>query len=207
MICSVESCTYPSSVRGYCSTHYARWKRTGDVQADVPIRRHVQQPALCTTGCGKPSAARGLCVVHYQRWKTSGEAGEAALRRRPSSPDDTEKPCTSCGEMKPLDDYHRDKRNRDGRQTTCKACYHVYQTNIRRKRVYGITSADYDRMAAEQDGRCLVCGERPTARILVVDHCHRTGKVRGLLCDRCNRLLGVADDNVELLRKAIAFLT
>lgn len=164
----------------------------------------------CTIeGCEKNQHVlkAGLCAMHYQRLKVDGDPGEATMRRRPGSPTDTEKPCTSCKVVKPLDEYHRDGRTRDGRQSTCKACYHVYQTNIRRKRIYGITSAEYDRMAAEQGGRCLVCETTPAARILVVDHCHRTGKVRGLLCDRCNRLLGVADDDIELLRKAIAFLT
>ena len=53
----------------------------------------------------------------------------------------------------------------------------------------GVTSADYDRMLAAQGGVCAICGSPPKTRRLHVDHDHATGKVRGLLCHRCNRAL------------------
>lgn len=60
------------------------------------------------------------------------------------------------------------------------------------KHKYGITVEDYDRMFAEQEGRCLICGTDVPGghrKHLCVDHCHETGRVRGLLCNRCNGLL------------------
>lgn len=54
---------------------------------------------------------------------------------------------------------------------------------------YGITSEEYDHMLDMQDGRCAICRRSPRSKHLAVDHDHTTGHVRGLLCDRCNRIL------------------
>src|SRR5207249_694982 len=53
----------------------------------------------------------------------------------------------------------------------------------------GVTDAEYDRLLAAQGGGCAICGNPPKTRRLHVDHDHKTGEVRGLLCHRCNRLL------------------
>ena len=60
----------------------------------------------------------------------------------------------------------------------------------------------------EQDGRCLLCGrsEKDLARQLVIDHCHKTDQVRGLLCYGCNSLLGLAQDSKNILENAIDYL-
>jgi hypothetical protein len=76
---------------------------------------------------------------------------------------------------------------------------------------YGITPADYDVMLADQAGRCKICGSQepggPKAAFrFAVDHCHRSGVVRALLCFRCNTVLGQFDDSVELLQRAIDYL-
>jgi hypothetical protein len=69
---------------------------------------------------------------------------------------------------------------------------------------------DFDAMLAAQGGGCAICKITHAARKrsgrLSIDHCHTTGRVRGLLCHRCNSLLGHAKDNVETLRRAIAYL-
>lgn len=69
---------------------------------------------------------------------------------------------------------------------------------------------DFDALVAKQNGCCAICGIDHAARVgsgrLSIDHDHATGKVRGLLCHRCNSLLGHAKDKVETLRKAIAYL-
>jgi hypothetical protein len=61
------------------------------------------------------------------------------------------------------------------------------------KRKYGITSADYEAMRAKQEGRCAICTRE--SEKLVVDHCHATGVVRGLLCQLCNISLGYLEDD------------
>lgn len=203
--CSVDGCTNQGQLtRGWCATHYSRWRLHGDVQAGIPIERKASLPRACSVpGCDRPPLARGWCATHYQRWRTTGDPGGAELLRTPGDPDATEKRCTKCGEVKKIDDFYPDKRTRDGRGSHCRPCADSAQSLRRLRRLYGLSPEQYGEMFARQAGRCPICNER---RVLVVDHCHKTDKVRALLCDRCNRLLGVADDDIELLQAAIRFL-
>ena len=74
-----------------------------------------------------------------------------------------------------------------------------------RKR-FGITKAQYDALLSEQGGSCAICKSTPGRRRLDVDHCHLTGKVRGLLCETCNKTLGFFNDDPELLKAALKYL-
>jgi len=76
------------------------------------------------------------------------------------------------------------------------------------KKKYGITIIQYNEMFTSQNGECYICGthQDKLRRALAVDHSHHTGKVRGLLCDKCNSLLGYENDNIETLKKAIEYL-
>jgi hypothetical protein len=75
------------------------------------------------------------------------------------------------------------------------------------KRKYGITLEQYDAMLASQSGGCGICGRDPSDRIsLHVDHDHRTGRIRGLLCFPCNNALGDFDDDPSLLRAALRYV-
>jgi hypothetical protein len=73
------------------------------------------------------------------------------------------------------------------------------------KSTYGITLEQYDAMVKEQGGVCAICGERPEEH-LCVDHSHATGKIRGLLCRRCNSGLGCYNDDLRLTMGASAYL-
>lgn len=85
-----------------------------------------------------------------------------------------------------------------------------YDLELHMKRAYGMTFKDYEEMLFAQDGKCAICKTEPPKdqhkTRLNIDHCHSTGKIRGLLCDCCNRALGLMRDNTELLQKAIAYL-
>jgi len=72
--------------------------------------------------------------------------------------------------------------------------------------MYGIDVSDYDRMLEEQGGGCYICGKKPAGRALDIDHDHKTGKVRGLLCSNHNRALGLLNDNPDLLLKSVEYL-
>lgn len=124
--------------------------------------------------------------------------------------------CPTCGE-KDIANFYVDKL---GRRTNkhCRECCKK-QCNARwysrseldrqasRAYKYGITAEDFKRMYKEQNGKCKICCEEPaTKRGLHVDHCHETGKVRGLLCHGCNVALGSFKDNINLLEKAIEYL-
>ena len=71
---------------------------------------------------------------------------------------------------------------------------------------YGITLEDYDQMLEVQQGRCAVCSSKPQMKRLAVDHNHSTGKVRGLLCDRCNRALGLLNDDYQIAKSMESYL-
>lgn len=77
------------------------------------------------------------------------------------------------------------------------------------KRNYGLTIAAFEQMLKEQDGLCKAC-TRPLSvdepRLVHVDHCHKTNVVRGILCYFCNVTLGMVNDDVEHLKKLIAYL-
>tara|TARA_R110002020_G_C15987985_1_gene749071 strand:- start:36 stop:707 length:672 start_codon:yes stop_codon:yes gene_type:complete len=85
--------------------------------------------------------------------------------------------------------------------------------NKRRIRKFGITSNDYNRMLKEQNEVCYICKNKNTFKKnkekeskLVIDHNHKTGKVRGLLCDPCNSSLGLLKEDINILRNCISYL-
>lgn len=71
-------------------------------------------------------------------------------------------------------------------------------------RKYGFDQAEFQQRIVDQGGKCACCGDGGTE--LVVDHCHRDGKVRDLLCQPCNKMLGCANDSTERLQFAIKYL-
>lgn len=74
-------------------------------------------------------------------------------------------------------------------------------------RLYGIDFADQERMADEQDRKCAICQEDFTDnRAMHVDHCHSSGKVRGLLCALCNQAIGLLKEDLDILRRAAAYI-
>lgn len=92
--------------------------------------------------------------------------------------------------------------------------FKLISKNSRYKRLYGISLDEYNEMLQNQNYVCKIChcpdiaisAHNNEIKNLAVDHCHSTGRVRGLLCDRCNHLLGLAQDSEMLLQKAMEYL-
>ncbi len=115
--------------------------------------------------------------------------------------------CTTCSIDKPVDEYYKGYTSR----TECKQCKkerankrHTHSSYVFKK--YGV---DHDVLLKEHGGMCGICGTTESDHSsghLVVDHCHATGEVRGLLCDSCNVLLGRAKDDTGILQSAINYL-
>ena len=110
-------------------------------------------------------------------------------------------------------EYRRKNRDRLLRQQHEARLSHPYRwRDVRFKAVYGITFAEYEALLTVQGGLCAICGGMETAtyrgklKLLQVDHDHRTGKVRGLLCGRCNRILANAGDDPNRLMIAVRYL-
>jgi len=90
----------------------------------------------------------------------------------------------------------------------CKTCDHLRIVSDKRDRLYKITPQEYEQMFISQCGGCAICGVKAESlsRSLSVDHDHKTGNVRGLLCSRCNTGIGLLGDSVEIILLAMRYL-
>jgi hypothetical protein len=143
--------------------------------------------------------------------------------------------CPQCNKELPISSFNKANR-RDGLQTYCRECHNAMQrikyaqdpmAKVKRqiragrrkerdplvqrraelKRLYGITLEDYVDLFSKQNGVCAICLEEcKTRKSLSVDHNHSTGKVRGLLCNRCNRAIGMLNDDTDILERAKQYI-
>lgn len=133
------------------------------------------------------------------------------------------KTCRKCQQSKNIDNFglSYSKVNPENRLHICKSCVNfrrkTYESRFgfglranNLKRLYNMTPQDYLELSKSQQDKCFICGLEnkfgPNKSKLVVDHCHNTGKVRNLLCDKCNKGLGQFNDSPELLQKAAEYL-
>ena len=119
------------------------------------------------------------------------------------------KRCGTCREVKPLSDFYIQRSKLDGRQGECISCSRDSRYRRFLKSRYSLTTDEYEFMLEQQDKVCAICTgveTDPRATRLAVDHDHKIGKVRGLLCKSCNRALGAFKDNPDVLDKAVAYL-
>lgn len=114
------------------------------------------------------------------------------------------KRCCSCKQELPVSEFNRSSRTIY--QGYCRPCARRRQRDRDMQKKYGITMDDYQEMLADQEGKCACCGGEPGKRALAVDHDHKTGQVRDLLCDPCNVMLGMANDDQERLKAGMRYL-
>lgn len=150
-----------------------------------------------------------------QRRKIAESLARRGLREQP-------KKCPGCSETKHRDEFGY--RTNGHTRSLCKQCNAAKsrawakrnpdkvkaknrQTALRR--YYGITESQYDALLRQQGGRCKICGSQGGDEIgipLVVDHCHGSMRIRGLLCSPCNSGIGHLREDPSILRAAIAYL-
>lgn len=127
------------------------------------------------------------------------------------------KKCIKCLEVRELNMFFNCRTRKDGKYPYCKLCRKEIDKNIikdeKRKRLdsmrklkhrYGLSIADYEKMLEKQGGVCAICFKSDNNRRLTVDHCHKTGKIRALLCNKCNTC--AFPDDIEMLQKRIDYL-
>jgi hypothetical protein len=132
----------------------------------------------------------------------------------------TLKQCSKCSTFKPVDLFYKDRSKIDGLATMCKTCkdtsvtrsrenkpdkYRQYQREYRLQYYYNISTSQYEELFQLQNGGCAIC-QRASNKMLYVDHDHTTGVVRGLLCENCNKGLGLFRDDPATIRSAIIYL-
>lgn len=129
--------------------------------------------------------------------------------------------CGKCGEVKLASFFHKDKKNKThGLSSYCKQCNKLKakehyskdkdrKNELRLRYRYGLEPGQYEEMLQKQNGVCAICSRAEATernKRLAVDHCHSTGRVRGLLCSHCNRAIGLLGDNRAILQAAITYL-
>lgn len=190
-VCTVGTCGRPHKARGYCQTHYMQYKRGVPVVPEIRSRVRPADPECSKDGCSDPVKAKGLCATHYQR----------LLRHGHTKYRDRKRPAKSCTKPGCSDILYSN------------GLCSVHHNRARMLTKYRMSSEDYEVMLDAQRGVCAVCGQPERAvgiggrlKSLAVDHCHETGKVRGLLCSHCNRAIGLLGDNPETLHRAMVYL-
>lgn len=194
MACKVQGCLDKIRCKGLCRKHYARWLRHGD---PLGGKHHIHDDdELFASG---------------------------------------KKTCHSCCEIKGLQEFRDDLRSRDGYAYACRPCQAADKRNRRQanpeavravenahymrtkdlhadqkfRLKYGITKAERDEMEQRQQGLCASCEKPPMGQghtdKLFVDHCHTTGRVRGLLCHPCNVALGLLRDDPNIIRALLDY--
>lgn len=228
------SCSYCGEkifARGLCQKCYWRQRRNGSVE-----RKNVKNTGICSVeGCGKHSFAKGMCQTHYNKAAHPLKNTWKLIRSRwrgefPESWDSFDTFIADVGarpspkhQLRRRDDtqpYSKDNvlwiepigsDFRKGRWSPGKIASYDRVWNLKRK--YGISLEEYNALLAAQNGVCAICGKMEShihksgkLKELAVDHCHKTKKVRGLLCFNCNQALGRFQDSMENLRRALAYL-
>lgn len=166
-------------------------KTCSECEADKPIGEF---------NYSRPGVLRGNCkkcqYVYTKRYlkKNPEKVSQFALNRKPKSKVYRQKT-----------KEHRNAYMRAwGKQNPEKTRAQKYRHR------YGIDIEDYDELLGKQDGKCAICYSsdfgRANAKYFVVDHCHKTKKVRGLLCHKCNVVIGISGDNTNILKQAIDYL-
>ena len=152
--------------------------------------------------CNNKVIAKGYCQPHYDRNRRYGD-----LTIRPESLN-----CEDCGVLFQV-------RKTGSIPKVCDSCsvqrHRLKQRQDRRRKglweSYKLTLEQYKQMLDAVNGKCEICGMKQVGRgaaknQLAVDHNHTTGKIRGLLCTKCNTALGLMKDDVLLMQKAINYL-
>lgn len=128
--------------------------------------------------------------------------------------------CTKCGVVQPLTSFAKSPKRKDGLDGHCKSCKSAYHARYRYtpqgkltqkkaafRYLYDLSLTDWERLFNNQNRQCAICRcDEPRGGRWTVDHDHVTDKVRGILCNNCNLVCGLADDNEDICLNAAAYL-
>lgn len=116
--------------------------------------------------------------------------------------------CSYCHLYLPFSEFSKNSKNE--LKSRCKKCQKIYNQKYHEKIYrfdkYGISKEIFSKLFEKQEGKCVICDIKIDSKTCHIDHDHRTSKVRGLLCNLCNKGLGQFKDSIKNLEKAIKYL-
>ena len=114
-----------------------------------------------------------------------------------------EKRCNRCNELKDINEFYKNRCTKDGYRSVCKECEKLTDAVRYFNRCF-LTYEEYCRVKEHQHNKCAICNKE--AKRFDIDHDHKSGKVRGLLCRNCNTAIGMFHENTEFMKKSIDYL-
>lgn len=201
--CSVAGCDKPHYGQGFCTTHLYRFKKYGD--PNHPVKAQSKRGENLSDGTNK------VCSTCKRNLH------ESMFNKESRRPDGLSIYCKECLSMYSRNRYRKPEakakikeKNSKWRERNPDA---DAEKNLKKK--YGITLQQYNEMLLLQNGVCAICGQKEKVRRqkkaagperLAVDHCHESGRVRGLLCFKCNTAIGSLGDTEEMVQRVISYL-
>ena len=219
--CNVVGCGKPHAARGLCESHYKRLRRHGHIDATRPSdwgRRSKHPLYSIWKTLFRNNGGPNVSQAWRDFWTFVEDVGE-----RPSLDHDIGRKDAKM-QFSKENCYWRKKRIvwSEGNVSAQKIAYHRMYYAVNRDKVqdydmrknFGISFETYRAMLDAQGGVCAICKrvdpnidqKTGNRRRLAIDHCHTSGKVRGLLCGPCNASLGGFRDDIAVMETAIAYL-
>jgi hypothetical protein len=175
--CDAHDCDRKAQARGYCDKHYRRFLKYGSSEI-----RHIFVPKKCLEdSCDRQSKSKGYCDKHYRRFRKTGTPK-------------LDKKYMSCSVS--------DCSERHVAKSFCATHYAMNRSNM-------IIDRQSKDLISNHNGQCDICKSKVPGfkrQKFCIDHDHKTGLVRGMLCQKCNIGLGNFNDNPDLLMEAVKYL-
>ena len=207
--CSCKNCYNPVVAKSLCETHYRRMLKHGSTEQTRPIDwgKKEKHPLYHSWGWIKKMRGRHQIEPAWEDfWQFVKDVGD-----RPSPNHSLRKKEEALGYINGNLFWKEKTATTEDKAKYAKEWRKANPDKAKAsdlKKKYGITLDTYNNIRKAQNYSCAICGKHEDAEYqnLAVDHCHATGKVRGLLCSVCNRSLGNFKDSILILKKAIQYL-
>lgn len=208
-VCNVNGCERTYLCKGFCSTHYARWRQHGDVMSHLPIKTPLSGAVCSVETCSLPAKARGWCAGHWKRWRLDGDVDASRpLGVRKYMLQDPVCTVDICDRLIIANGLCRTHYSRLHQTGNLRPEVPIRRPSSRGRSLkdcrlwtrYKLTEASLADLLSAQGDACAICGSKDpkSGKGWNIDHDHNCcpgvtscGQcVRGVLCAPCNMQLG-----------------